>query len=124
MIGRNETDTTNEINLVGTYYSPDLRAVIQHENRAVGLVLDTKFERDHALNTLFRCDHLPFLLANIPAVWLFGGFHPGYHEPSDTVEKLDFPKIEKVVTLAYQAALALANTPDPPRFEPAGAVAR
>ena len=83
---------------------------------AVGLTLDTKFDRDHTLNALFRCDHLPFLLAEVPAIWLFGGFHPGYHEPSDTVEKLNFTKMEKVIQLAYAAALELANAPTPPRF--------
>ena len=109
-------DTSNEVNLVGTYYSPDLERVIERENQRVGLTLDTKFERDHALNTLFRCDHLPFLAAGIPAVWLFGGFHPGYHEPVDTVEKLNFAKMEKVIRLAYGVAAEIADTETGPRF--------
>jgi Peptidase family M28/PA domain len=137
MIGRNEAhipqsegvlhipeDTSNEINLVGTYYSPKLLTLIERENRSIGLALDTKFDRDHLLNALFRCDHLPFLVAGIPAVWFFGGFHPGYHEPSDTVEKLNFPKMEKVIRLAYRTATALANAPAGPAFgasEPARA---
>lgn len=124
MIGRDEAhipqsegaidipaDTSNLIDLVGVYYSPDLLAVLERENREVGLTLDSKLERDHVLNTLFRCDHLPFLEAGIPAVWLFGGFHPGYHEPSDKVESLNFPKMEKVVRLAYRTAAAVANAP-------------
>ena len=86
MIGRDEahipqsegvleipTDTSNEINLVGAYYSADLLAVVERENQNVGLTLDTKFDRDHTLNALFRCDHLPFLAAGVPALWLFGG---------------------------------------------------
>ncbi|HWB99077.1 MAG TPA: M28 family peptidase, partial [Bryobacteraceae bacterium] len=109
-------DTSNELNLVGTYYSSGLRKIIERENGAVGLVLDTKFERDHRLNALFRCDHLPFLMAGIPAVWLFGGFHPGYHEPSDTVEKLNFAKMEKVIRLAYRAAREIADAPEGPAF--------
>ena len=69
MIGRDEAhipqsegvlqipaDTRNGLNLVGTYYSPDLLAIIERENRSVGLALDTKFDRDHLLNALFRCD--------------------------------------------------------------------
>ena len=55
-------------------------------------------------------------MAGVPSVWLFGGFHPGYHEPSDTVEKLNFPKMEKVIQLAYAAALDIANSSAPPRF--------
>ena len=79
-------------------------------------VLETKFDRDYVLNTLFRCDHLPFLMAGVPAVWLFGGFHPGYHEPSDTMEKLNYPKIVKAIELSQRAASELANTATPPRF--------
>jgi hypothetical protein len=129
MIGRNEThipqsegvlqipaDTRNGLNLVGAIYSPDLRAVIERENRAIGLELDTKFDRDHLLNALFRCDHLPFLVAGIPAVWLFGGFHPGYHEPSDTTEALNFPKMEKVIRLTYQVAAEVGNAAAGPGF--------
>jgi Zn-dependent M28 family amino/carboxypeptidase len=133
MIGRDEAhipqsegvlsipaNTSNTLNLVGAIYSPDLRAAIEHANRGVGISLDTKFDDDHTLNALFRCDHLPFLVAGVPAIWLFGGFHPGYHEPSDTVDKLNFPKIEKVVRLAYAAAMNIANASSVPRFSTTG----
>lgn len=117
MIARDEdAGASNRINLVGTYYSRGLLAVIQEQNRAAGLDLSTRLDADHTLNVLFRCDHLPFLLSGVPAVWLFGGFHPGYHEPSDTVDKLNFPKLEKVIRLAYDTAVALADTSNPPRF--------
>ena len=112
-------DTTNEINLIGTFYSPDLLAAIQKANGKTHLELSTKFDRDHDLNALFRCDHLPFLLHDVPAVWLFGGWHPGYHEPADTVENLNFAKLEKVISLAYWTADALAGTEQPPRFSTA-----
>ena len=112
-------DTSNNINLVGGGYSPDLVASIRHANRSIGLNLETKFDRDHVLNTLYRCDHLPFLLAGVPAVWLFGGFHPGYHEPSDTMDLLNYPKILKVIELAQRAASELADGTAPPRFSPA-----
>ena len=134
MIGRNEAhipqsegvldipaDTSDELNLVGTTYSPDLLATIERENARIGLTLDTKFDRDHILNALFRCDHLPFLVAGVPAVWFFGGFHPGYHEPSDRIEELNFPKMEKVIRLTYRVALAIANAPAGPRFDAKGA---
>lgn len=117
MIARDEdAEAANRINLVGTYYSRGLLAVIQEQNRAAGLDLSTRLDADHTLNVLFRCDHLPFLLSGVPAVWFFGGFHPGYHEPSDTVDKLNFPKMKKVIRLAYDTAVALADAPHPPRF--------
>jgi hypothetical protein len=73
--------------------------------------------RDRAMNALFRYDHFPFLVHHVPAVWFFGGWHPGYHEPSDTVDKLNFLKIEKVMRLAARSAAALANATDTPRFQ-------
>jgi hypothetical protein len=72
------------------------------------------------MNALFRCDHFPFLVHHVPAVWFFGGWHPGYHEPSDIVEKLNFTKIEKVISLAALSATALADSASTPRFVAAG----
>ena len=110
-------DTSNEINLAGVFYSPELRAAISKANQKTKLKISDKFDRDHDLNVLFRCDHFPFLLHDVPAVWLFGGFHPGYHEPSDTVENLNFAKLEKVVRLTDLAARSIADTDQPPRFQ-------
>jgi Peptidase family M28/PA domain len=122
MIGRNEgnipqteelvpvsADTTNELNLIGTYLNPELRRVIDNANKIVGLNLSDKYDADSTQNALFRCDHFPFLMAGVPAVWFFGGWHPGYHEPSDTVEKVDFSKLERVMRLAQLSTVALAN---------------
>ena len=68
------------------------------------------------MRALFRCDHLPFLQKGIPAVWLFGGFHPGYHEPADTVDRLDFDKLTRVVRLTVGAVRTLAEPGSAPRF--------
>ena len=132
MIGRNEEHTpesvnaydltagrSDQLNLVGAVFSPDLEALLTREGKRTGLALSTKFDRDSSMRALFRCDHLPFLQRGIPAIWLFGGFHPGYHEPIDTVDRLDFDKLSRVVDLTAGAVRTLAATPDPPRFRPA-----
>lgn len=129
MIGRNEEHTpesvgayeitagrADQLNLVGAAYSPDLAALLRRESTGAGLTLSDKFDRDSSMRTLFRCDHLPFLQKGIPAVWLFGGFHPGYHEPVDTVDRLDFDKMARVVRLTVDAVRALASPAPPPRF--------
>jgi Zn-dependent M28 family amino/carboxypeptidase len=132
MIGRNEehtaetkgrlavpSDSTRTLNIVGGGYSPDLMKVLRSAAREAGLTLDTKYDRDVAINVMFRCDHFPFLAAGVPAVWLFGGFHPGYHEPVDTADRLDYGKLTRVTRLAFAAAWAVANSPGaPPRFRP------
>jgi hypothetical protein len=129
MIGRNEEHTPeslgayeltasrpNQLNLVGAVFSPDLEAVLQRHSARAGLELSTKFDRDSSMRALFRCDHLPFLQKGVPAVWLFGGFHPGYHEPVDTVDRLDFDKMARVVSLTVLATRALGAPGGAPRF--------
>ena len=129
MMGRNEEHTpeslgvyeltasaSNQLNLVGAVYSQDLQTVLEKEAPAADLTLSTKFDRDSTSRALFRCDHLPFLQKGIPAVWLFGGFHPGYHEPADTVDRLDFNKMTRVVRLTVGSVRALASPRAAPRF--------
>ena len=129
MIGRDEAHTpesagayevtagrSDQLNLVGAAFSPDLAATLEREARRTGMTLSDKFDRDSSMRALFRCDHLPFLQKGVPAVWLFGGFHPGYHEPSDTIDLLDFDKIERGVRLTSATVRALAGTATPPRF--------
>ncbi len=128
MIGRNEEHTpeslgayeitagrSDRLNLVGAAYSPELAALLDRASAPAGLALSDKFDHESSMRTLFRCDHLPFLQKGIPAVWLFGGFHPGYHEPVDTIDRLDFDKMDRVVRLTVEAVRALAAGP-PPRF--------
>ena len=129
MIGRNEEHTpeslgayeltataSDQLNLVGAVFSRDLETLLVKHAPAAGLTLSTKFDRESSMRALFRCDHLPFLQKGIPAVWLFGGWHPGYHEPADTVDRLDFDKMARVVRLAVGTVRSLAASGDGPRF--------
>ena len=74
MIGRDETpstqtdglidiasDTSNEMNLVGAYYSPDYAKAVERSNEYVGLRLNYKWDREPALNVFFRSDQYPFV---------------------------------------------------------------
>ena len=129
MIGRNETasaqtdglikipaDTTNRLNLIGALYSPDYDRVVHQENRAVGLTLDDRFDHESALNVFFRSDQFPFVLHDIPAFWFFTGFHPDYHHTTDTVEKINFVKMRKILQLAYLTAWRFGEDESVPRF--------
>ena len=127
MIGRNEaadprvqtaisSDTSNELGLIGTHYSPDYRAVVERANEFVGLKLNYKWDRDASNNVLFRSDQYPFLQHDIPAVWWFTGFHPDYHKITDTVEKINFEKMTKIVKLAYAAGFEFADSGEVPKL--------
>jgi hypothetical protein len=129
MIGRNEApsaqteglmdiakDTSNELNFTGTAYSPEYRGMVEDANRNVGLTLVYKWENDAALNLFARSDQFPFIQKEVPAVWWFTGFHPDYHQPTDTVEKINFDKMEKILKLAYLTAWEIGDADNPPKF--------
>jgi hypothetical protein len=109
-------DTTNRLNLIGTLYSPDFLHTIERENEHIGLTLDDRFERDTALGIFFRSDQFPFILHDVPALWFFTGFHPDYHHVTDTVDKIDFTKMTKIVRLSYLTLFAIADEDQTPRF--------
>ena len=129
MIGRDEapspqtdglitipSDTTNRLNLIGALYAPDYDRTIKEQNKVIGLTLDDRFDHESALNVFFRSDQFPFVLRNIPAMWWFTGFHPDYHHTTDTVDKIDFVKMQKILQLAYLTAWQLGTQSTPPRF--------
>jgi Zn-dependent M28 family amino/carboxypeptidase len=131
MIGRNETpstqtenlrkiapDTSNQLSLIGTIHSPEYWAVVEKQNRSIGLQLDATWDEDAALNVYQRSDQFPFAVHDIPAIWWFTGFHPDYHQPTDTIEKMNLSKMERVVKLAYLTGWAWASgAAQPPAFK-------
>jgi Zn-dependent M28 family amino/carboxypeptidase len=111
-----EPDTTNLINLVGLKYSPDYKGVVERANGQVGLKLSYKWDDEAALNVYFRSDQFPFALKDIPAMWWFTGFHPDYHQTTDTVDKINFEKMAKILRLAYLTGWDFADSDGPLRF--------
>jgi hypothetical protein len=129
MIGRNETadprvitdispDTSNQLGLVGTHYSPDYRETVERQNKIVGLDLTYKWDQDSYNGVLFRSDQYPLLQHDIPAIWWFTGFHPDYHQVTDTVDKINFEKMTKILKLAYLSAFEFGDQQNPPRLKP------
>lgn len=112
MIGRNEqsekeTAEENEqsIHLVGSrHVSSQLHDLILDANRYIGL----KFEYDEERVNL-RSDHASFAGRGVPAAFLFGGFNPHYHQPTDTVDGINFSKIANVARLNYVTLMMAAD---------------
>jgi hypothetical protein len=130
MVGRNEdhpsdpeegipeekaSENTNTLNVLGSAYSPDLRAAISRENDRVNLIVRFRYDFK-AEDLLRRSDQWSFLLKQIPSVFFFTGLHPDYHTPRDTPAKLNYPKLEKVTKLVYLSAFQIANTASKPTY--------
>ena len=59
-----------------------------------------------------RSDYGPFWLEQIPFLFFSTGEHPDYHQPTDTIEKLDFAKAAKISTVIGEVARTLSDNPD------------
>ena len=62
-----------------------------------------------------RSDHFNFAKKGIPVVFFCNGEHEDYHQVSDTADKLDGPKMERMARLAYWTGWNVANADDRPR---------
>jgi hypothetical protein len=114
MIGRLDDwhDTANYVYLIGSdRLSTDLHNISEEVNKKyIGLNLDYRFnEEDEPNRYYYRSDHYNFAKNNIPVIFYFNGVHEDYHKPTDTIEKIDFKKIEKITKLIFLTAWELAN---------------
>lgn len=120
MIGRNEEfvnrrtgevtekaeDNVNSLHLVGTKkLSMDLHNVCLDLNRK-HIGFDYEYDEEDVFG---RSDHANFARKDIPIAFFFTGFHPQYHQPDDTVDKINFPKLVRVAKLVYSIAFEIAD---------------
>lgn len=115
MIGRNWEDT---IAVIGKPYS-SLGATVDSvasANPELGLAVVGDLWPGERF--FFRSDHYNFARNGIPAVFFFNGVHEDYHQPSDEPDRIDFEKASRVARLIQEVVLAVANAPDPPRWDP------
>jgi len=114
MIGRLDDwhDTANYVYLIGAdRLSQELHDISEEVNKKhIGLNLDYTFnEEDDPNRYYYRSDHYNFAKNNIPVIFYFNGVHEDYHKTTDTVEKIDFQKIETITRLIFLTAWELAN---------------
>ena len=116
MVGRNESsarETAEEnegsIHLVGsTKGGTALHEAIMSANEHVGF----RFEYDEE-SVFKRSDQYNFFLHGVEVAFLFGGFHPDYHDDSDSIEKINFKKVVSASRLYY---LTVFNAAEHSRF--------
>jgi hypothetical protein len=117
MIGRNHPDS---VVVIGQTYS-SLGPLIQQVNdRHPELGMTVSDDLWPEQRFFFRSDHFNFARREIPAIFFFTGVHEDYHRPTDTADRIDLDKVTRVTQLIFHYGLALANDPEPPRWDPAG----
>jgi Zn-dependent M28 family amino/carboxypeptidase len=106
----------NAVNLLGYSRSASLTRTIDQANTAFGLTLKKVLDNNPS-NLLRRSDQWPFLQRGVPAVFIHTGLHPDYHTTGDRPERINYPKMERIVRLVHQASWDLAQQPERPRLD-------
>jgi len=109
MISRNDPD---QLYVIGSdRLSTELDVILREVNqRSANLNLDYLYnDPAHPEQFFFRSDQFPFIQYGIPAMWFFTGTHPDYHRPTDTLDKIDYAKMERITRLVYLVGMAIGN---------------
>ena len=131
MIGRSkkEGDTNplnrelsgpNEIYVIGSkMMSTELGELTETVNKQyLNLTYDYRYDDPNDPNRFFfRSDHYNYARKGIPIVFFFDGEHEDYHRPGDSVDKIDFQKMEKVARTIYLTLWEVANRPARPKVD-------
>src|SRR5678816_1013831 len=119
MIGRDDCDDlngdySNSVFVVGAdRISTDLHNLIVDTNSTTPRPLALDYELDDVTdpeNIYTRSDHYSYALKGIPIAFFTTGLHEDYHQVSDSVEKILFPKMARITQLVYETGFNLANT--------------
>jgi len=106
---------TNSVHVLGYSRSEDLRNLVTQSNGRINLELKFQYD-DTPANLLRRSDQWPFLSHDVPVLFFHTGLHPDYHRPTDTAEKINYSKMEKVVRLVFLCSWATAHSSPPPQL--------
>ena len=118
MIGRIDTerkkpDTSNYLYVIGhNKISSDLATIIETTNKNYSnLVLDYKFDDPADPNRIFyRSDHYNFARKGVPILFFYDGMlKADYHQPTDDIDKINWPLFEKRAQYIFHMAWELAN---------------
>ncbi|MBC8138898.1 MAG: M28 family peptidase, partial [Fibrella sp.] len=132
MIGRSKPDANdtqarnrtlsdpNTIYVIGSrMLSTELGEVVDKVNRDyTKLSYDLRYDDPKDPNRFYyRSDHYNYAQRGIPIAFFFDGVHVDYHRPSDEVDKIDFPKYERVTRTIFLTAVAVANRDKAPALK-------
>ena len=117
MVGRDDCDNTrgdyrNSVFVVGAdRISTDLHNLLVDVNAGS----PRPFTLDYELNDIndpeniyTRSDHYSYASKGIPIAFFTTGLHRDYHQVSDSVDKILFPKVTRIAQLVYETAFSLA----------------
>ena len=125
-IGRNGASTFGEMhspdleeegkNYLMTLYSAQA-PILEEINAGVNKIYGLKIDFDPNTSFYGASDHVNFHKQDIPCIFYFTGFHPDYSSVNDTPDKINYPKMERIVRLIYGVSDELLNLESKPFFD-------
>lgn len=116
MVGRIDPsykgDSLNYLYIIGDdKLSSNLRPLTDSLNkRYLNMQLNRQFNNLNDPNRYYyRSDHYNFAKNGVPVIFYFNGTHADYHQPTDTVDKINFDLMSKRVKLVFYTAWEMAN---------------
>jgi Zn-dependent M28 family amino/carboxypeptidase len=110
----------NAIYVIGSeMMSSTLGAITKGTNDAfLKLTYDYKYDDPKDTNRFFfRSDHYHYAVNGIPISFWFDGVHEDYHKPSDTPDKIDYQKMEKVTRTIFLTLWELTDLKERPKVD-------
>lgn len=117
MVGRidyeyQDAENQNYVYVIGSeMLSSQLKTINEYNNITyTDLILDYRYDAEDDPNRFYyRSDHYNFAKHNIPVIFFFNGVHDDYHQPTDTVDKIEWELMEKRAKLIFHTSWDLAN---------------
>jgi hypothetical protein len=116
MIGRkrgNRPEEANKVYPVGSdRISTELHNINVEANASLSTPLTLDYEHNDPADTerlYSRSDHASYASKGIPVIGFTTGMHPDYHRVTDSVGRIDFPKMARIAELVYETARRVAN---------------
>jgi hypothetical protein len=115
-----ELSAENEIYVIGSeMMSSTLGAVTKSTNdQYLKMSYNYKYDDPKDKNRFFfRSDHFNYAVNGIPVVFWFDGVHEDYHQPSDTADKIDYAKMEKVTRTIFLTLWEITDLKERPKVD-------
>jgi hypothetical protein len=121
MVGRVDTerhlgDTLSYVYVIGhDKLSSELVGINETANKASSnITLDYKYDDPNDKNRIYyRSDHYNFAKKGVPILFFYDGMLlADYHQPTDTIEKINFDLMQKRVMMVYYTACEIAQRED------------
>ena len=106
-----------EIYVVGsTLMSTELQRLSEGVNSAyLNLKFNYHYDEPNDPEQMYsRSDHYNYAKHGIPIIFYFDGVHEDYHRPTDSADKIDYEKMQKITRTVFILASELAAAPRRP----------